>query len=62
MLRNGGRGQLTLPPPPHNALSEFCRYILEICRYMNADKYVICTDNVSEIINKILEEIAVFEC
>ena len=33
------------PPPPNNAFSEFCRY-------MWPGKYVICTDEVSEVPTK----------
>ena len=34
VARRGRGGGGKIAPPPNNAFSEFCRYSLEICRYM----------------------------
>ena len=50
-VARGGAGGATAPPP-NNAFSEFLSVHLEICRYMLADKHIICTDKISFVPTK----------
>ena len=54
-VARGGQGAI-VPPPPNNAISDFCRYIWKFVGTCKPTSMSLCTDKVSDVPTKYLKK------